>query len=236
MQLQIELIAPHRQPGGQRLERGEVGAQAAVELRCGLWLLLPEAQLLKHFSRGATAVVADPRQPQGVLHPACPLPGQAIALHGHRIPVRADGGGHQGQHLGATAAAPAKQPMGERIGGVPEEFVGAKPAHTSALGHGWQTGSETEAVGQPGQRMLQFRKPGGAVVLAKLELAQQRGTTDQHTVGLDPGAINRLEAARGHRLLQPGKQGRPVLLQPGVEGRRGVAEVQVLEALDQIEG
>ena len=235
VQLQVELIAPHRQPPGQRLELGQVGPQAAVPLGCGLVLLLPEPQLLKHFCRRAAAMVANPRQPEGPVHPRRPLPGQAIALHRQRIPIGADRGSHQGQQLGTTAAAPAKQPVGERIGGVPEELVGAEPTHASAAGHGRQTGGETKAVRQPGQGVLQLRKGGGAVVLAQLELAQQRGAADQHTIALDPGAIDRLEPTGCDRPAQAGEQLRPVLLQPGVEGRRGVGEMELAEALDQIQ-
>jgi hypothetical protein len=61
VQLQVELIAPHRQPLRQGLDSARYWAQAAVALGQGLRLMLPELQLLQHLGRGAAAVVAHAR-------------------------------------------------------------------------------------------------------------------------------------------------------------------------------
>ena len=173
MQLQVKLVAPHRQPGRQRLEVSQITPQAAVMLGSSFSLLLPEPQLLEHFSTGASTVVAHSGQPQGRINPGRALPSQAIALHRHGIAIGADRGVDQGQQLGTAAAAPAKQPVGEGIGGIPGHFVGAKPTHAGAASHGRQAAGETKAVGQPGQIVLQLREASGAELLAQLKLAQQ---------------------------------------------------------------
>ena len=126
--------------------------------------------------------------------------------------------------------------MGEGVGGVPGQFVGAEPVHAGGPGHGGQASAKAEAVGQPAELVLPFREGGAAVGLAQLELAQQRGRGDQHAIALDPGTIDRLPAARGHGLADAGEQGRPVLGDPGVEGWRGVAEMELGVALHQAQG
>ena len=201
----------------------------------GLGLVLPELQLLEHLGGGATAVVAHARQPQGPIQTSAGLPLEPIALHRHRVAAGADRRRGQGQHLGAAAAAPAEQAMGEGVGGVPGQLVGAKPVHTSGPGHGGQASAKAKAVGQPAELVLPFGEGSAAVGLAQLELAQQRGRGDQHAIALDPGAIDRLPAARGHGLSDAGKQGRPVLGDPGIQGRGRVAEMELGVAFHQRE-
>ena len=173
MQLQVELIPPDRQLGRQGLQPLEIGAQAAVLLGHRLGLLLPEGQLFQHLGGGAAAVIAHPRQPEGVSNPGGPLPVEAVGLDRQRITIGADRRAHQGQHLAAAAAAPAEQAMGEGIGGVPGQLVGAEPVHPGGCRHGRQARGETEAVRQPGQVVVPFREGPPAVVLPLLELAQQ---------------------------------------------------------------
>ena len=217
----------------QRIEAGQVAAQGARLLAGSGALLAPQGQLLQHFGAGPAAVVPDPRQPEGVSDAAAALPFEPIALDGHRISIGADRGRHQGQHLGTTAATPAKQAMGEGVGGVPGQLVGAKPAHTSRLGHSGQAGAKAKAVGQPGQAVLPLGETGFAVVLTLLKLTQQGGGGDQHGIGFDPRTIEGLEAAGGHGGLQAFKEGGTLLLQPGVEGRGGMAKVQLCKWLHQ---
>ena len=181
-------------------------------------------------------MVAHTGQPERIRATGGGLPLEPVALDRHRIAVRADRGAHQGEQLGTAAAAPAKQAVGEGIGGIPGQLVGAEPAHPGGGGHRGQAGAEAEAVRQPGHAVLPAGKGAAAVVLTLLELAQERGGAHQHAVGLDPGAIQRFPATGGHGCLDGGEQGRTVLLQPGVEGWGGVAEVKVGEALQQIQG
>ena len=236
VQLQIELIPPHRQLPRQGRQRFQVGPQGAVPLARGHGLRLPEGQLLEHLGGGPAAVVPHPRQPEGIGAATGALPLQPVTLHRHRVAVRADRRRHQGQQLGAAAAAPAEQAMGKGVGGVPGQLVGAEPAHPRGGRHRRQPGGETEAVRQPGQLMAPLREAAQAVVLALLELAQQRSGAHQHTVVLHPGAVEGLPAAGPHRLADTGEQGRPVALQPGVQRRGGMAEVERPVALHQLQG
>ena len=236
VQLQVELIAPHRQLPRQGLQRGQEAAQAAVALGRGGRLALPEGQLLQHLDGGTAAVVAHAGQPEGIRATGGGLPLDPVPLDRHRIAVRSDRGAHQGEQLGTATAAPAEQAMREGIGGVPGQLVGAEPAHAGGGGHGRQAGAEAEAIRQPGHAVLPAGEGAAAVVLTLLELAQQRGGAHQHAIGFDPGAVQRFPAAGGHGGLDGGEQGWTVLLQPGVEGRGGVAEVQLGKALQQVEG
>ena len=236
VQLQIELIAPHRQAGLQRLEPAEVVPQGAVLLRAGQRLLLPELELLQQLRRGAAAMVSHPRQPQGFGHTTAPLPLQPVGLHRHRVAIGADRRVHQGQHLGTTATAPAEQPMGEGIGGVPGQLVGAEPAHAGGLGHGRQPRGKAEAVRQPAQLVAPLREALTAVALTLQKLAQQGGRADQNAVGLHPGAVDGLPATGLHGAANGGEQGGLVLLDPGVESWGGVGEVQLGIALQQRQG
>ena len=113
MQLEIELITPHRQPCSQGLEGRQIIAQAAVPLRTGEGLLLPQLKLLQHLRRGAAAMVTHPRQPESLIHSAGGLPLLAVGLHGQRIAIGADGCGAESKEFRATAVAPAKQPVRE---------------------------------------------------------------------------------------------------------------------------
>ena len=235
VQFQIELIAPHRQARAAGLQAGQVVAQAAMALGHSFRTIAPKAQLLQHFGTGAAAVVAHARQPQGFADAAGPLPIAPVAGDGQGIAIGADRSCVQGQQLGATATAPAKQSMGEGVGGIPGQLVGAEPAHAGGRRHRRQAAAETKAVRQPGQGMLQAweQLPTGA--LALLELAQQRGGSDQHAVGFHPGPVDRLEATRLHGGQQPLKQARPLTLQPGVESGGGMGEMELGVALHQIQ-
>ncbi len=217
------------------LQIGEMGAQAAMALRSRLRLAIPERQLLQHLGGGPTAVVAHPGQPQAAGQAGAGLPGQPLPFHRQRVAIGADRSGHQRQGFTAAAGTPAEQPVRERIGGVPEQFVGAEPTHPGRRGHGRQAGPESETVRQPGQGVAQLGEAAPAVGLTQLELAQQGGGADQHAVCLHPGAIDRLEPSRAHRLLQPVPQGGTVLLQPGIERGGGVGEMKLGKPLQQIE-
>ena len=236
VQLQVQLIAPHRQARHQGLQPLQVLTQGAVGLGGGLGLGAPERQLLEHRGGGAATVVTDTGQPEKFRHAGGGLPGQALLLDRQRVAVGADRRGHQRQQLSPAGAPPAEQAMGEAMAGVPGELVGAEPAHVGGGGHGGQAGGEAEAVGQPGQLVRPFGEGAAAVVLALLELAQQRGSAHQHAVALHPGAIERLPAPGPHCGADGGEQGGPVLLQPGVEGGGGMAEVELREALHQGQG
>ena len=74
--------------------------------------------------------------------------------------------------------------------------------------------------------MVPFGEAALAVGLARLELAQQRGSAPQGAVAFHPGAIQRFPAAGPAGRLDLGKQGGAVLLQPVVERRGGVAKAQ----------
>ena len=240
VQLQIELIAPHRQLPCPRLKARQVLAQAAVLLGCQgrtrPGLVLPERQLLEHLGGGTAAVIAHPRQPQGLAQAGGLLPLQAVALHGQRIGIGADRRGHQRQHLTAAAAAPAEQPMRKGIGGIPGELVGAEPAHPRGPGDGRQTGAKPEAVGQPGQGVLQLREGPATPLLTQLKLTQQRSAADQHAVGLHPRTVDGFEATRRHSRHDPRIKRRAVLLEPGVERWGRMAEMQLRVALHQRQG
>ena len=173
MQLQVELIAPDRQLGRQGLQIGQKAAQAPMALGRGGRLPLPERQLFQHLGGGAAAMVAHARQPEGIGATGGGLPTDPVPLDRQRIAIGADRGGHQGEQLGTAAAAPAEQAVGEGIGGIPGQLVGAEPAHAGGGGHRRQAGAEAKAVRQPGHIGLPARKGEAAVVLTLLELAQQ---------------------------------------------------------------
>ena len=240
VQLQIELVAPHRQLPCPRLKASQVLAQAAVLLGCQggtrAGLVLPQRQLLEHLGGGTAAVIAHPRQPQGLAQAGGLLPLQAVTLHGQRIGVGTDRRGHQCQHLAAATAAPAEQTMGKGIGGVPGELVGAEPAHPRGPGDGRQTGAKPEAVGQPGEGVLQLREGPATPLLTQLKLTQQRSAADQHAVALHPRTVDGLKATRRHSRHDPCKERRAVLLEPGVEGWGRMAEMQLRMALHQRQG
>ncbi len=233
VQFQVQLIAPDRQPRRQWLQLGQVLAQAAVAQRRHRRLPLPQRQLLQHLGGGPAAVIAHPRQPEQLVDAADALPVEPLRLDRQRVAVGADRRRHQRQQFCATAAAPAEQPMGEGLAGVPGQLVGAEPAHAREAGDRGQARGEAEAVGQPGQLVPPFRQGPAAVALPQLKLSQQRGRLDQLAVALDPGPVQRLPAPLAHRGADAREQRRPVLLQPGVERRRGVAEAQLRPAFHQ---
>ena len=235
MQLQIQLIAPNRQTPLVGLKAGQVIAQQSMHLGGGLGLALPQLQLVEHLRRRATAVVTHPWQPERLRASGGGRPLQAVALHRHRISIGANGRGHQGLQLPAAAATPAEEAMGEGIAGIPKQLVGAEPIHPRGLGHRRKARAKAKGVGQPGQPMLKSGKHPPAEGLTLLKLAQERGTADQHAIALDPGAIDWLEPARRHGPLDAREQIWAIQLQPGEQGRGGVAEMEIREALHQIQ-
>ena len=236
VQLQIQLIAPHRQARLVGLKAGQIIPQQSMHLGGGLGLALPQLQLLEHLRRRATAVVSHPWQPESLRASGGGCPLQAVALHRHRISIGANGRGHEGLQLTAAAATPAEEAMGEGIGGIPKQLVGAEPIHPRGLGNRRKASAKAKGVGQPGQPMLKPGKYPPAKGLTLLKLAQERGTADQHAIALNPGAVDRLEAARLHGPLDAREQIWAIELQPGVESRGGVAEMEIWEALHQIQG
>ena len=108
MQLQIQLIAPHRQTPLVGLKAGQIIPEQSMHLGGSLGLALPQLQLLEHLRRRATAVVSHPWQPEGFRASGGGCPLQAVALHRHRISIGANGRGHQGLQLPAAAATPAE--------------------------------------------------------------------------------------------------------------------------------
>ena len=226
MQLEIELIAPDRQPARQGLESLEVAAQRAVLLRAGHGLVLPKGQLLEHLGGRTTAVVAHPRKPEGLVNSRRRPPLLPVGLHGLGIAPGSDGCGRQGQQLRSIGTAPAEQAMGKGIAAVPGQLVGAEPTHPAELRHGRQTGGKAKTVGQPAELVGPLGETAAAVGLALLELPQQRWDPHQDAIAFHPGAIDRLKAALLHGRQKAGKQSRMVLLNPGVERRGGVGEVQ----------
>ena len=202
-------------------------------LRAGQRLVLPQLQLLEHLCGGTAAVIAHTREPEGLIHARGALPSAAVSLNRQGVTVGADRCRGQSQQFTAAAAAPAEQAVGERLAAVPGELVGAEPLHPGTAGHGGQACTEAKADRQPTEVVRPFGKTGAAVGLAKGELLQQGSGADQHAIALHPGAIDRLEAPGLHRRPQPRKQSRAVLLNPGVERRGGVGEVELREALHQ---
>ena len=195
-------------------------------LRAGHGLVLPKGQLLEHLGGRTTAVVAHARKPEGRFHTRRRLPLLPVGLHGLGVAPGADGCGRQGQQLGAIGTAPAEQPMGESVAAVPGQLVGAEPAHPTELRQSRQPGGKAKTVGQPAELVGPLGKTAAAVGLPLLELPQQRWDTHQDAIAFHPGAINRLKAALLHGRQKAGKQSRMVLLNPGVEGRGGMGEVQ----------
>ena len=122
------------------------------------------------------------------------------------------------------------------MAGIPGQLVGAEPAHAGGLGQRRQAGGEAEAVGQPAEIVAPLGETAAAVGLPQLKLPQQRSRAQQHAIAFHPGAIDGLKPPLPHRLAQAGEQLRPVLLDPGIEGRTGVGEVQLGVALHQRQG
>ena len=108
VQLQIQLITPHRQTPLVGLKARQIIPQMSMHLGGGLVLALPQLQLLEHLRRRAAAVVSHPWQPEGLRASGGGCPLKAVALHRHRISIGANGRGHQGLQLPAAAAAPAE--------------------------------------------------------------------------------------------------------------------------------
>ena len=125
--------------------------------------------------------------------------------------------------------------MGEGVGGVPGQLVGAEPTHTGPSGHGWQASRETETVGQPGQLVTPFRKCRATVSLPLQKLAPQGCGAEQHAIGFNPWTIDRLPATGLTGPTDRSEQGGPMPLQPRIESRRGMGEVEFWPALHQIQ-
>ena len=68
--------------------------------------------------------------------------------------------------------APAKEPVGEGVGAVPEQFVRKKPMHPTGSADGRYTAAKSKAVRQPGQLVLPLGQALVAVGLPLLELPQ----------------------------------------------------------------
>ena len=227
MQFEVELIAPERQLRRQGLQLQQVAPRRTEASRCAQGLVLPQGQLIQHFAAGAAAVIPHPRQPQPLLDAGGLLPLAAVVRHGDWVTIGADGCTHQGQHLLTAGMAPAEQTVREGLIGIPEQLVGDEPRHAAGLADRRQALAEPKAVGQPGQVVVITWQGLMAVVLAFVELAQQGGAAHQRAIRLDPGAVEGFPAPRSHGFADGGKEGGPVLLQPVVERRRGMAKLQL---------
>jgi hypothetical protein len=95
-------------------------------------------------------------------------------------------------------------------------------------------GREAEGVGQPGDRRA-VAEPALEKPLAVEELAHEGLAARHLAVGLAPGSPDRLPASLRHALPHPLEEGRVVLLDPGVELRRGLVVGEVLVAVHQPE-
>ena len=180
-------------------------------------------------------MISNPWEPDRLLHPRSSLKIALLFCHRDRIAIGADSGQHQRQNLGASTAAPAKQTMGETVGGIPSQFVRAEPTHPAGNRHSRKSGGEPKAVRQPCQVMPPFRETPLAVLLSKRELTRQGCRTHQNTIGFDPRAIDRLPATFTTGLLNPRMQGRAMAFHPGIKSRGGVCKVQLWITLHQIE-
>ncbi len=180
-------------------------------------------------------MIANPWEPDRLLHPSGRLKITLLFCDRYRIAIGADSRQHQRQNLRASAAAPAKQTMGEAVGGIPSQFVCAEPAHSVGNRHSRKSGREPKTVWQPSQVMPPFRETPLAVLLSKTELTRQGCRTHQNTIGFDPRAINRLPATFTTGLLNSRMQGRSMAFHPGIESRGGVRKVQLRITLHQIE-
>ena len=236
VQLQVELIAPDRQLRRERLQALQEAAQRSRLLRQGHRLGLPQRHLFKHFLRRPTAVIADTRDPERLLHTGLIRPGALLLQHLQRIAPAADRRQHQAEQLSSVAAPPTEQAMGKGMRGIPGQFVGAEPAHACIHSHRRQTRRKPEAVRQPGQMVVPFRERGSAVGLSLRELPPERSGADQHAVGLHPGPVDRLPAAGLTGPADRGEQGGAMVLEPVVQGRRGMSEAELRPSLHQIQG
>ena len=180
-------------------------------------------------------MIANPWEPDRLLHPSSRLEIALLFCHRDRIAIGADSGQHQRQNLRSSAAAPAKQTMWEAVGGIPSQFVCAEPTHSVGNRHRGKSGGESKTVGQPSQVMPPLREAPLAVVLSKTELARQGCRTHQNAIGFNPRAINRLPATFTTGLLNPLMQGRAMAFHPGIESRGGVRKVELWITLHQIE-
>ena len=235
MQLQVQLIPPDRQLVAQGLQLLEERTQGALVSGQRRGLPVPELHLLQHFLRWPTAVIANPWDPQGFVDAGAGLPLALFLEHVQWISAPTDRRQHQAEQLGAAPASPTKQTMGEGIGGIPGQLVGAEPVHTGLLGHRRQPGSEAEAVRQPGEVMTPFRKHAAAVGLSQCELLPKRSRAHQNAIRLHPGAIDRLPTPRLAGAADLFKQIGPMSFDPGVERWRGMGKVKLWPAFHQLQ-
>ena len=194
MKLEVQLITPDRQLPGHGLQPVEVLPKRTPLPGQRRGFRIPELHLLQHLLRGPATVIADPRDPQQLRDTAALLPLPLLFEDVQWIPTPSDRGKHQAHQLPATSATPAKQPVGEWVGGIPSQLVGAEPTHIIGLRDGGKTSCKPEAVRQPGQVMAPLRKCGAAVGLTDGELLPQRRRAHQHTIRFHPGAVDRFPA------------------------------------------
>ena len=227
MQLQEELITPHRPGLIVLLQLGQKRAQRARLSGQGGRLPLPELELFQQLLGGATTVITNTRNPERRLQPRGLMPCPLLPQHLHRIGATPDRWQHQAAQFRPSPSAPAEQTMGERVLRIPGQLVGAEPAHTGGCRHHRQASSEAKAVRQPGQLMGPFREAAPAVVLTESELVPQRCRADQNTVRFHPRPVDRFPAAGAAGRLDFRKQSRAMLLHPGVKRRRGMGKAQL---------
>ena len=130
MQLQEELISPHR-PGliallqlGQELpHRAGTGGQSGR-------LVLPELDLLQQLLGRTTTVITNAWNPERRLQPRGLMPGPLLSQHLQRVGATTDRRQHQAVQFRPSPCAPAEQAVGERVVSIPGQLVGAEPAHT----------------------------------------------------------------------------------------------------------
>ena len=196
---------------------------------------LPQLQLLKHFRRRSTTVIANPWRPQGLSHTSALLKTPLFRLHGNGISIRADRRQHQSQHLSPTSSAPTEEAMGERCGRIPGQLVGAEPTHPLSRCHRRQSRPEAKTVGQPSQGVTPLREGATAMGLPESELLPQRRRAYQHTIGFHPWAIDRFPTPGSTGGADALPQRRPELLHPLIKRWSGVGKTQLGESIHQIE-
>ena len=197
---------------------------------------LPQGHLFEHFLGRSAAVIAHAGDPEGRIHTRLLPPGTLFLQHLKRITTATDRWKHQAEQLRSISSPPAEQAMGERIGCVPGQFVGAEPAHPGLVGHRGQARGKTKAVGQPGQIVIPFREGAVAVGLPLAELLPERRGADQHTIVLDPGTVDRLPPAGLTGAADGGEQLRAMPLEPVIESGSGMGETELRPALHQVKG
>ena len=197
---------------------------------------IPQTHLVEHLVGRSTAVISHSRDPKRLVQPCRQLPIPLFIQHVQRLTPPADRRKHQCEQLRSATAAPPEQTMGERLISIPSQLVGAEPTHTCALRNSRQTSGETEAVGQPGQSVGPLRKDTPAVGLPQVKLLPERRTAEQHAIRFNPRTIDRFPAAGSAGGAHTGEQRRPMTLQPFIQGRGRMSEMEFWPALQQLQG